>query len=744
MNLKEPDKHRVLKIPLKNILKPNMDVILNDAIIRTNKLVIHVYQFLRLWILHKHKKLETIPLITKEIIHMSFKALMKPTKRGRKPTGNNLMIFNEFNEFYENNYKNLGYPERINGKNLSSIIDYQLTDILTNIENNIKLNFDKYINKYVNASFYINHKMILDKLKGTEKIHMRKQLQKELSVLKKDLMNNTVTCDTKYKQWLKVNRHIILPKKYNESYYRDVIHNPQKYIPYMIKMNEFLEKEGLSQFQFFPLRTSLIPKYCMLDTKSLIELFVKNKTDYLSDILNKKKEIWETIFNMNNSVFKRNKYTFDYNISTDGYAVSINFINNDNLEKHNNEKAGKTKARKESIKIKKNMTEDEKQLFNELKDKQKKDNKEKQRLYAKDKRDKFKQLSKEEQQSIKNKNKKQIEFPYFEDLTETELLKLSKTNKAYIDPGKRDLIYMKGDNGNTFKYSNKQKLKETKQLKYARLLNNLINTENTNVKNSLSISSITNGLTYLRSKTCDLEKFKNYITYKNIMADLKLYNFYQNIKFRQYKWYYYINKTKSQANLLNTIEKKFGKDTIIIYGDWSIGHQMRNFMSTPMISLKRTIATKFTVYNIDEFRTSCLNSKTETVCQNLILPDKRNKLREIHSILTYEMKNKRIGCINRDLNSVNNMRKLTDYYLKTRSRPLKYQRCYDVNGQPIKVTNPNNKPSGRRLICASASNGIRHAQTECNYTQKINQSIKLNQVIKEDIKANSKSNPERV
>jgi len=62
--------------------------------------------------------------------------------------------------------------------------------------------------------------------------------------------------------------------------------------------------------------------------------------------------------------------------------------------------------------------------------------------------------------------------------------------------------------------------------------------------------------------------------------------------------------------MLKKIEKKYSKDHIIIIGDWSIGKQMRNFISTPNLSLKRKLQERFKVYNIDEYRTSCLNHKT--------------------------------------------------------------------------------------------------------------------------------------
>ena len=40
---------------------------------------------------------------------------------------------------------------------------------------------------------------------------------------------------------------------------------------------------------------------------------------------------------------------------------------------------------------------------------------------------------------------------------------------------------------------------------------------------------------------------------------------------------------------------------------------MRNFISTPNLGIKRKLQERFEVYNIDEFRTSCLHYKTEDI-----------------------------------------------------------------------------------------------------------------------------------
>jgi hypothetical protein len=82
---------------------------------------------------------------------MVFKTLTE-SSQGPKPKGNNLVLFNKFNDFLSI-YQKLNFKDKIDGRNLSSILGYMATDMITNIENNIKLNFISYIKRFVNSSF---------------------------------------------------------------------------------------------------------------------------------------------------------------------------------------------------------------------------------------------------------------------------------------------------------------------------------------------------------------------------------------------------------------------------------------------------------------------------------------------------------------------------------------------------------------------------------------------------------------
>jgi len=47
------------------------------------------------------------------------------------------------------------------------------------------------------------------------------------------------------------------------------------------------------------------------------------------------------------------------------------------------------------------------------------------------------------------------------------------------------------------------------------------------------------------------------------------------------------------------------------------------------------------------------------------------------------MENKRMGCINRDKNSVKNMIKLTNYYLEHKDRPEKFKRSFKFENKKV-------------------------------------------------------------
>lgn len=677
-----PDKYRTRKCPIKTIIKRKKYLsTINDAVIRTHKLTIHVYQLLRLWLLNKYNS-NDLPNITTNTIKMAYKVLSMDSV-GPKPKGENLNTLNELQKLYYEEYKYLGCSQKLDASKLSQIINYSCVDMMKNIENNIKIHYVSYVNRFVNLSFKKEHNKIIEKVNDEEKCEKKKELKRELYDVKKDIQENTLNSNIKYHEWIKHHRPSITPENVNQKYtlQNDIDCYPQKYFKNMIYMCLNLENIETKLFQFFPLRTDIIMKNISIDTKSIIELLIKtNKNKYLKELETYRKNIWKIYFNTNNKIFKQNKYEFDYKIMTDGFSVSIQMINKKYISQNNQKKINIKKKRNENKKSIKGMTTEEIKIFKreQIKNKIKKQQEIKLKQIEKKREfiEKFKKLTQKDKIKISKK-----ECPYLEDLTKEQFEKLKICDWVVCDPGCGNLLYFKSNKGLIFKYSNRMHLKRTKRIKYQKLIKNY--------KDKREVSKIENKLSKYNSKTCNINKFKEYITTKNKINEL-LFKAYENEIYRKYKWYSYINKNKTEMRLVNDIKYHFGNDIIIILGDWSMGKDgFRGNISTPNKELKKLLIRNFTVFSIDEFRTSMLNCKTEEVNKNMCLPDRNGKYHEIHSILTFQMENKRIGCINRDNNAVNNMVKLVKYFLETKGRLLRFRRDYDIKtNQIIKDGNP--------------------------------------------------------
>jgi len=631
---KPPDKYKCIKLPITSILNNNEESqkifnTIQDAIYRTNYITTKTSLLLRLWCLEKFHYGIDIPLINENTIKMCMKSLILPSS-GPKPKNNNLLLLNEFKKLHNFTLED--------GVNLSSILDYYAITILTSIETNIKMQFFYYVNRFINSYFKVFYK---DEITNKE---FKKQLFKDLYVVKNDILNGTLKANVKFHNWINEYRFKIVPEEFEINYYYDVKATPQKYLKYMIFMNIELEKIEGKMYQFFPLQSSVIPNHIQMDTKSVIELLVdKGKKEYLDNIELNKEFLWDKYFNITQKI---KDYKFDNTIITDGYATSLRFIHNDYIEGEKIKKEKMKKGRKDA----REMTDEDK---------------EKKKLSKKNLQDEKNEMNKLKQKDKPKKVEKTHEFPYIDDVEKEEL----KGNHIFIDPGKRSLFTMMNDDGKFYSYTNKQRVNETKRLKYQNILKKY--------RDDLEITSKEKELSSYNSKSCNINKYREFIT-KKINTNEVLYKLYQNNKFRQYKWYAFINKKRTEDNMLNKIEKTYTKDSIIIIGDWSIGKQMKNFISTPNLSLKRKLQERFKVYDIDEYRTSCLNYRTEELCKNLYLPDKKNKERKMHSILTYKMENKRNGCINRDKNGCKNIQKVFNYYIEYDERPERYRRGVDL------------------------------------------------------------------
>ena len=253
---------KVIKTSLKSVcLDTETMLTLNNYCKNLNQIVIHTYQFLRLYILHKYHTKQTLPKINDKFVEHIIKTIAVGDKRGKKLSNDELTFF------YENYYKQTLQGEKLSYSKYGNTIGYIATSILTCLETNIKTHFIKHLKRFINIQFE----------KPNQTKEYKQQMYKNTKNIVDDLINNTDKSENEFKIWKDANKPFLIPENVKKNVYYDLECNPQNYLYPLIYMSLTLEEKEKKLFQFCPLRKTLIPKYMTIDTKTLITMLFDTK-----------------------------------------------------------------------------------------------------------------------------------------------------------------------------------------------------------------------------------------------------------------------------------------------------------------------------------------------------------------------------------------------------------------------------------------------------------------------------------
>ena len=315
--------YKTFKIPLKTILN-NRDVVqpvINHWVFEMNDLMIHSYQFIRLYVLHCYSNKITLPEIDTTFILYCIKALGTRSNQGVKSKNTDLL--DKLEHFYTTEYQPTVQHDKANLKNTTFLLPYLATQIHTSLSNNAQEHFIQHLLRFINVttSNVTDEKPVLFKFKH-------------------QVMNLETDTNEIFKDWKITHLSHILPANITKSVYYDVKLRPFDYLPGMLYMNEILEREESKLFQPLPLRNNIIPKHIILDTASLVSLFCPaNKTEGIKkgELHKKLKEnqhdIWNAFLNLKHTIFKNKHYQFHHQIQTDGISCCLLFIRKDLKDK---------------------------------------------------------------------------------------------------------------------------------------------------------------------------------------------------------------------------------------------------------------------------------------------------------------------------------------------------------------------------------------------------------------------------
>jgi hypothetical protein len=466
------------------------------------------------------------------------------------------------------------------------------------------------------------------------------------------------------------------------------------------------------------MRTDIIPKHITIDTRTLITLFIHpyvSASHFANDVMKYQNSIWNAFFDV--SMIKRAGYVFDHTLITDGFVASVRLMDSSLITKKINREANKKEGRR-----KQRETGQCRQVIESTEDEEVEGS----------------NLPPPRKTSKSGSSPKQPEFLYLDEVDRKLLTKAERTfvidcgkrKLLTMMDTKTKAIYSYTNCQRlheTKRLAYHQKLQASREKTGILAIEEEMSGYNSKTCHSdeflrYMVHKIeVNERLYPLYETPIYRQYRWYGYLNNIRSDQKLVETLTHIatssseplnvgrKHRSRRLRDHSKRKRKRrkqrhktmvittscvdkmklklkpsfkSSQLSTPsppdkEKQFPidpKEVVLLMGDWSVGKQMRNFISTPNARLMRLLSKYFRIYYLDEFRTSCLHWKTEEKCGHLELPDGKGKMRSRHSILTYQMENKRLGCIDRDRNACMNMNKLYRSYCSGQDRPYRYRR----------------------------------------------------------------------
>jgi hypothetical protein len=316
---------QTIKTTLKSVLLNRNEIQpeINNLVFEMNDLMIHSYQFIRMYILHCYSNQSSLPEIDETFILYCIKTLGVRDNRGGK--AKNTELLDKLEKFYITEYQPLLNHEKTNLKNTTFMLPYLATQIHTSLSNNAQEHFIQHFLRFIN--------------KTTTEITEDKAT---LFQFKKQVLELETETNEIFDEWKLTHLPCIFPNNIKKSIHYDVKVRPFSYLKGMLYMNSVLETQESKLFQPLPLRNNIIPKHIILDTACLVSLFCPEKDkdgnkikkgELLKNIKDNQHDIWNGFLNLNHKTFKNKHYQFHHQIQTDGISCCLLFIRKDLKDK---------------------------------------------------------------------------------------------------------------------------------------------------------------------------------------------------------------------------------------------------------------------------------------------------------------------------------------------------------------------------------------------------------------------------
>ena len=95
----------------------------------------------------------------------------------------------------------------------------------------------------------------------------------------------------------------------------------------------------------------------------------------------------------------------------------------------------------------------------------------------------------------------------------------------------------------------------------------------------------------------DPGKYLEYLLEK-AHVDALTRDFYREEKWRSWKFRLFCNRKSSEDRFLDRVERFYGRDCTLYYGDWLRSNQMRGCAPSPTVGMRKILSKKFGIIDV--------------------------------------------------------------------------------------------------------------------------------------------------
>jgi len=550
--------------------------------------------------------------------------------------------------------------------NMSIPKGFLAQQLAVNYRTNVHCHFDKYVRRFVKASLTTIAKADAGLAEEQTLSKAASQLLKtDIRAVCNDILqsSSTLTCREAFHEWVVQHMTELMPPAPKQATpqwrFLSQKQHPERWLPYMVWINQKLEAMGSKLYSPLPQRTAFVPSHVRIDTNGLLDLLIADTGDAallkagLEDMdmpvmpsssgpsSTTKYNLPGLITNPANGIPSVSKKCFYDSLSKILHPSLLPRLQQDPTFHTASFKTAIWRCLTKLGSNKHAGLEHMDLVFNNVIDTDGHSvslHYVSRSLYGKTiYNGGFKEIKGSQRQQ--QAEEKARGATYVTTLSEDERARILQGHEGAIlscDPGKDNLATVTDGRGEVVTYTYVQRRAESGAKEHNRQRERMI-TARPHGSGTRSASELMSSIGQPSSqagvrtsaKSCATQPFHHYLRTRRSVAS-ELSTFFQRRVFRAQRFDVWVGRRASEDRFISRIKNTFGNKATLLYGDWGRSPNLRHQPPSPGVGLRRRLCSHFKVYLVHEAYTS---SFCPRCTKNGLCKPRRDIGGEVHHLL---------------------------------------------------------------------------------------------------------------